>query len=129
MEANKTIKATFSLPENQVDGLWQLFEHNLGFHQYRSFTNDKMVITVFKDNGIVRTGSTCFKIAGLDTSITTPNLATRTNLPEEAPLLSLNDIQILKNISHEGLQKLAFSLGKSTSKLISLFLLSFRWNK
>lgn len=129
MEANKTVKATFGLPETQGGGLWKLFEHDLGFHQYRSFTNGKMVITVFKDNGIVRTGSTCFKVAAMDPSITTLNLAATTNLPEVAPLLSLNDIQILKTLSHEGLQNLASALGKSTSKVNSLFMLSFRWNQ
>ena len=80
MEAHTNVKTTFALQGTQAGGLWQLFEHDLGSHQYRSFTNDKMVITVFNDNGLLRTGSTCFRIAEPDTSIVSPNLATTTNL-------------------------------------------------
>ena len=80
MEAHKTLKIITGLPETQNDGLWKLFEHKLGFHQFWSFTNDKMVVTVFKDNEVVRTGSTAFKLVGMDSSIIVPDLATTINL-------------------------------------------------
>ena len=120
MEAHTNVKTTFTLSGTQAGGLWHLFEHDLGSHQYRSFTNGKMVITVFNDNGLVRTGSTCFRIAEPDTSMVPPNLATTTNLPEVELLLSLNSVEILKTLSHEDLQKHASKLGKSSSKLFPL---------
>ena len=87
------------------------------------------MVMVFKDNGVVRTGSTSFKLTGMDLSIIMPNLATTTNHHEMESVLSLSDIQILKTLSHEGLKKLVSVHEKSTNKVFSSFLLSFRCSK
>ena len=43
MECHKSLSLTFALSEGQSEGLWQLFGHGLGFKQYQSLTNGKLL--------------------------------------------------------------------------------------
>ncbi|MGH2612279.1 MAG: hypothetical protein ACRDFB_04440 [Rhabdochlamydiaceae bacterium] len=115
MEFNKSIPLTFSMPDTQGSGMWKLFGHSLKFKEYRTFTNGKIMITVFHDDGIVKTASTCFSIVNASAHITTSKQALQTNIQEPKLKLSMEGIEILNTLPHEDLKKLASALGYSSS--------------
>ncbi len=80
LKYHKSISATLAMPDTQGGGLWQLFSHNLKLHQYCSFTNNKFIITVFKDKKLLKTASTVFKLGNLDPSFKTQFEALETNV-------------------------------------------------
>jgi len=100
---------------NHHKELLELFAHNLQPGQYRTFSNGKVMATVFKDTKIVFTVSSEFDsdhvtrvfLRGLDTSSNKPRLSERA-------------VDILKNLPHDDLKRLAKDLGQPESKLQTL---------
>ena len=103
------------MPDTQGHGLWQLFAHQLKQYQYRTFTNNKIIITIYKDNELMKTASTLFKIDKPNPHVITPNEALQTNVQPSTMQLSDVGIQMLSQLPKEDLEKLASTLGKSSS--------------
>ena len=76
----KSISTALTMHGTQVGGLWQLFNHNLKQHEYRTFTNNKLIINVFQDKKLLKTISTVFKIDDLYTIFKTSFEALETNI-------------------------------------------------
>ncbi len=51
IEFNKHLPITWPMKSQEKDGLLALFTHGLKKNQYRTFSNGKILITVFHDNG------------------------------------------------------------------------------
>jgi hypothetical protein len=99
---------------HEKDGLLALFTHGLKKNQYRTFSNSKILITVFHDNGMLITGSTAFKLP--NPLFIMPSFARETNISPPVYQLSLDVVKKLTEIPKEDLMKLANALDKSTSK-------------
>ena len=116
MECHKSLSLTFTLSTSQADGLWQLFGHGLGFKQYQTFSNGKIIVTLFNNAALVITASTAFKFTNEDPTVLTPFQALETNMSDPTIQLSESDIKLLLNLSLDGLKKLASMSGISNSK-------------
>jgi hypothetical protein len=116
MECHKSLSLTFALSPAQADGLWQLFGHGLEFKQYRTFSNGKIIVTLFKDAALVVTASTAFKFTNENPTVLTPFQALETNTSDPTIQLSESDIKLLLNVSLDGLKKIASMSGFSTGK-------------
>lgn len=98
--------------------MMELFGHQLQPHQYRTFTNERLMVTIWKDTKMLMTASNEFTfeptgqitVTGIDTS----------NIQ---PLLSEGSIQVLhQQLTLEELQNLAKALGVSAGNFISQML-------
>jgi hypothetical protein len=116
LEHHKSTPITLAMADTQGSGLWQLFSHNLKKYEYRTFTNNKFIITFFQDNNLMRTASTVFKIGDLNPSFKTPFEALETNVQPPSMQLSDSALKCLQSFPKEDLIKLATNLGKQTSK-------------
>ncbi|MGI0093607.1 MAG: hypothetical protein ACREA8_05840, partial [Nitrosotalea sp.] len=108
----------------QQEQLWNIFGHDLHFGEYCSFFNDKMVLTVFADDSVVKTASTHFKVKNVDSSIQHANQLLPTNIVPPPFQLSEDAAKILATLPHEDLKKLAANIGKSTG--MSHLMVKFR---
>jgi len=128
MERHYKLLVTSAMSDVQGGGLWQLFSHNLKYKEYRTFWNGKIAITFFQDETLMKTASTCFKIAELDSSIVTPIQALETNIEPPSMQLSKDAVMKLTKFSKEDLVKLAVALGKPSSKWYLFKMIIIRWN-
>jgi hypothetical protein len=104
---------TLAVKEIQQE-LVEIFGHDLHFGEYCSFFNDKMVLTVFTDNFIVKTASTHFSVENVDPSVQHSNQLLSTNIIPPLFQLSEDTAKILATLPYENLKKLAAHIGKST---------------
>jgi hypothetical protein len=116
MEFNNHLPVTMSMSSNQGDGLWQLFSHNLQRNQFRTFSNNKILVTVFLDEGLLVTASTMFKILDERASVNTPLQARKTNVLAPSFKLSKTALELLCQFPKDDLVLLSTALGKSSSK-------------
>lgn len=117
LEFNKSLRITMSLPSTQSGELLDLFGYELEHNQFRTFTNGKVMITVFKGKHLMRTASTCFRHGEVNQFFTTPEQILQTNLQPPEMQLSEEAVTVLQQLSRTDLVKLASALGKRSSKL------------
>ena len=79
MEYHVSTPLTVAMPDTQGRGLWQLFGQ-LKHQEYRNFINGKIIVTLYKDNALIKTVSTMFKIGNVESQMTTPFEALQTNV-------------------------------------------------
>ena len=115
LEYHVSLSITTAMSDNQGGGLWQLFGHQLKLNEYCSFTNGKIIITLFQDKTLVKTASTMFKIDKINAQLMTPFEALETNIQPPTIQLSESAVNLLSQLPKEDLMKLASALGKSSS--------------
>lgn len=103
--------ATYSLSAASHTAMKELFCYNLGPHEYRTFTNDRVIITVWHDNKQLMTASTEFTYQSVAKGV-----HRGIDLTNQTPILSIATIEaLLKTATREELQTLAKSCGLATS--------------
>ena len=102
-----------AMPDTQGGGLWQLFGHQIKHQEYQNLTNEKITVTLYQDNALIKTASVMFKTEKMDSQMTTPFEALQTNVQPLAMQLTEVGIQILGQLPKEDLVKLDSALGKS----------------
>jgi hypothetical protein len=116
MEFHTKYPLTMSIPDTELNGLLDLFASDLKKGEYRTFSNGKILLTVFQDEGTVKTASTCFKLDGYDSSVATSEQQRETNTTSPSLQLSEDAINILQTLPQVDLKKLAVALAKPSSK-------------
>jgi len=114
MEFNYQQLFTFGMADNSLDGLWELFGHDLRLNQYRTFFNGKLVVTAFQDKALVKTASTAFQFSGPDANMVTPIQALETNVEPQSLQMEESSVRVLTQLPKAELVKLAKALGKPT---------------
>lgn len=127
---HENVSMTMALNSGHYSDLVELFGYQLQPHQYRTFTDGKLILTLWKDNKLMFTVSNEFEYIetnevdyrGIDTTTI-------------EPLLSKESIELIaQGLSSAELSGLATALGVSKSNNFISFLLIFllennRWNK
>ena len=131
LQSKQHVPTLFSMTNSDLSELAMLFTHNLRFHQYRVFSNDKVMVSVWSDNSIIMCGSNRFQV-GLEAK---QNLANKLY----SPIVEEGEMKIMVNaLKLETLREIARKIGESTGDLcyivrvivlLLIFSFSLRWHK
>jgi hypothetical protein len=115
LSAHPHLPITAALSQNDLASLWPLLTHNLGYHEYRTFSISNLVLTFWMDNSIVATVSSAFS----SKSPVEEGHARGVNLTGLLPTLSLEGTKLLEtHLSLEDLKSLAYRYGCSSGKIL-----------
>lgn len=114
LEARKEEFFTLAISKSSDPALVMLLSHNLGHHQYRTFTNGNVVLTLWMDEDLVVTASTRYKVNEPEAGRGEGRYK-GVNMSGLTPFLSLESIHHLSQLPHSELQSLARRSGVSSS--------------
>lgn len=115
LRAHPNCPVTFGVASNDVPEL-SLFSHNLHHHEYRLFTDGKIVLSLWLDNKLVITASNMFDLI----SPTTKQVYRGSDCSNSEPVLSEHTVDVFGLLSLEELKALARRCGVSTGKYLIL---------
>ena len=125
LEHNKDSLYTLAIGANQRPYLTRVFALNLKPSEWRTFTNDKIVMTVFADNKLMVTATTCFDVL-LD-PIFKIKSQSAVELTDLKPRFSVEAAEIFSSLPLDDLKVLSANFGERISiyfyKYIVIFLL------
>ncbi len=126
LRSHPDLMVTFGCAQNDIAAFLPLWTHKLFYHNYRVFTDGQVVISLWKDNALVLTGSTAYIpiVGGIYPSRSAreaKRVARRTDLSGLPPILSEEDTEaLIKHVSTSGLQAIAKRIGESSGNLTYL---------
>ena len=112
LESHPNRPTLFSLNSNDLSVLLPLFRHKLKFHEFRMFTNNKIIVSLWMDSELVVCATNRFRMANVPDQKTTVGV----NMTGYDPICDQSELQAVANLKIDTLKEIAKRMGESQSK-------------